>query len=125
VLGSRWGRLGPLSVGILGGIVPLFFLFEQFSALQYGIAVSAYNFAWNLTHPFLLAAMASFDRSGKLVVHAVGAQMLGLAIGPALAASVVQSDDYGSVLTLGIALFLVAWVLILPPALAQHRRVTP
>ncbi len=121
-LGKRYGRLWPLCIGILGGILPLLFLYDRFSALQYGVVVSVYNFAWNLTHPYLLAAIASFDRGGRLVVHAVGAQMLGLAIGPAIAATVVGANDYGRVLTLGIVLFLIAWALILPPVLAQRRR---
>ena len=121
-LGKRYGRLWPLCIGILGGILPLLFLYDRFSALQYGVVVSVYNFAWNLTHPYLLAAMASFDRGGRLVVHAVGAQMLGLAIGPAIAATVVGANDYGRVLTLGIVLFFIAWALILPPVLAQRRR---
>ncbi len=59
---------------------------------------------------------------GRLVVHAVGAQMLGLAIGPAAAAAVVQADDYSSVVTLGIVLFFFAWALVLPPVLAQRRQ---
>ena len=121
-LGKRYGRLWPLCIGILGGILPLLFLYDRFSALQYGVVVSVYNFAWNMTHPYLLAAIASFDRGGRLVVHAVGAQMLGLAIGPAIAATVVGANDYGRVLTLGIVLFLIAWALILPPVLAQRRR---
>ena len=34
--------------------------------------------------------MASFDRRGRVVVYAVAMQMLGLAIGPSLAASVIE-----------------------------------
>jgi predicted MFS family arabinose efflux permease len=122
VVGARFGRLAPLSLGLLAGTVPLAFLFGQFSALQYAVVVCVYNFAWNMTHPYLLAAMASFDRGGRLVVHAVGAQMLGLAIGPALAAGLIGDQDYSAVLQIGIVLFLLAWALILPPALAQRRR---
>jgi predicted MFS family arabinose efflux permease len=122
VVGSRYGRLAPLSLGLLAGIVPLAFLFGQFSVLQYAVVVCVYNFAWNMTHPYLLAAMASFDRGGRLVVHAVGAQMLGLAIGPALAAGLIGNADYSAVLQIGIVLFLLAWALILPPALLQRHR---
>ena len=120
-VGRRFGRLWPLSLGLLLGIVPLFFLYGRFDALQYAVAVCVYNFAWNMTHPYLLAAMASFDRGGRLVVHAVGAQMLGLAIGPAVAASVVGEDGYARVVTLGIGLFVLAWALILPPVLRQRQ----
>ena len=80
-----------------------------------------YNFAWNLTHPFLLAAMASFDRRGRVVVYAVAMQMVGLAAGPFLAASVIAEGDYVNVNWLGAGLFVASLLLILPPVLAQEK----
>jgi len=85
------------------------------------VAVGIYNFAWNLTHPFLLASMASFDRRGRVVVYAVAMQMVGLAIGPALAASVISEGDYINVNWLGAGLFVVSLALILPPVVAQTK----
>jgi predicted MFS family arabinose efflux permease len=124
LLGSRLGRAGPLTVGILGGIIPLLFLFGAMGALVYGIAVCVYNYFWNVSHPFLLAAMASFDRTGRIVVYAVAFQMLGLANGPWIAARVIAPDDYGNVNRLGMLLFAMALVLILPPLLRQRRLAT-
>ncbi len=88
---------------------------------MFALAVGIYNFAWNLTHPFLLAAMASFDRRGRVVVYAVAMQMAGLAIGPGLAASVISEGDYINVNWLGAGLFVVSLALILPPVLAQTK----
>ncbi|MFM7784701.1 MAG: MFS transporter [Gammaproteobacteria bacterium] len=122
LLANRFGRIAPLCLGLAGAIVPLLFLYGQFSAATFALIVCAYNFAWNMTHPYLLGAMTSFDRSGRLVAHAVSAQMLGLAIGPALAASALDGDDYATVLGLGIALFALAWLLILPPLIAARGR---
>lgn len=121
MLGSKLGRLGPLSVGIIGTFVPLFFLFGAMGALVYGIAVCLYNYFWNISHPFLLAAMASFDRSGRLVVYAVAAQMLGLANGPWIAARVISNDDYSNVNWLGVILFVFSLIFIIPPVLKQSR----
>ena len=121
LLGGRYGRIAPLCLGLLGGMVPLFFIYGTFSAMVYGVVVCAYNFAWNMTHPYLLASMASFDRRGRLVTHAVGAQMLGLAIGPAIGAFLVDGGGYGRVLTVGVSLFALAWLTILPPLVAQRR----
>ncbi|MGB1439908.1 MAG: hypothetical protein ACPG63_09035, partial [Luminiphilus sp.] len=89
VLGSRLGRLMPLMVGILGGALCLYFLVDEFTFLVFALAVCVYNFAWNVVHPFLLAAMADFDRRGRVVVYAVAMQMVGLAFGPGLAASLL------------------------------------
>lgn len=122
-LGIRWGRIIPLIAGVAGSIVSLFFLFGEMGALLYAIAVCVFNYAWNLVHPFLLASMASFDRSGKIVVHGVAGQMLGLAIGPALAASVIMKDNYNSVIWLGMGLFAMSLLLILPPLIQQKKKV--
>src|SRR5262252_7620101 len=53
---------------------------------------------------------------------AVALQMLGLAIGPALAASVIAPGHLARVNTLAIIFFAVSWVCILPPVLVQQHR---
>jgi hypothetical protein len=67
--------------------------------------------------------MASFDRRGRVVVYAVAMQMLGLAAGPSLAASVIEEGIYVNVNLLGGALFIASAALILPPVLMQSRLV--
>ncbi len=124
VLGARWGRLGPLALGILGGAICLYFLTGAYVFALFAVVVGIYNFAWNLTHPYLLAAMASFDTTGKVVVYAVAMQMVGLALGPFLAATVVGDAQYDRVLLLGGALFVVSAVLIFAPVVAQAKRQT-
>ncbi len=121
IMSHRFGRTMPLTVGILGGALCLYFLVGSFEFLVFATAVCVYNFAWNLTHPFLLAAMASFDRRGRVVVYAVAMQMVGLAIGPGLAASVISEGDYINVNWLGAGLFVLSLVLILPPVIAQAK----
>ena len=120
-MSNRYGRSLPLTVGILGGALCLYFLVGRYEFLVFALAVGIYNFAWNLTHPFLLAAMASFDRRGRVVVYAVAMQMVGLAIGPGLAASVISEGDYINVNWFGAGLFVMSLALILPPVLAQAR----
>jgi hypothetical protein len=120
---GRYGRAVPLLLGIVGGAVTLYFLVGRISATVYLVAVSLYNLAWNFTHPYLLGAMASFDRRGRVVVYAVAMQMLGLAVGPSLAASVIEEGIYVNVNLLGGALFIASAALILPPVFAQSRLV--
>jgi len=121
VVANRFGRSLPLTIGILGGALCLYFLVGRFEFLIFALAVGVYNFAWNLTHPFLLAAMASFDRRGRVVVYAVAMQMIGLAIGPGLAASVISQGQYINVNRLGAGLFVMSLLLILPPVIAQSK----
>ena len=125
MVGSKWGRSLPLSIGILGTLIPLFWLFGSMGALVYAIAVCVYNYSWNLTHPFLLAAMASFDRRGRMVTYAVAAQMLGIANGPWIAARVFTEGDFSNVIWLGIALFVASLIFILPPVLKQRSLIAP
>ena len=122
VAAHRLGRTLLLAVGVLGGGMILFVLFGQFSALIYAVAVCVYCFAWNMSHPLLLASMASFERKGRVVHYAIAVQMLGLAIGPAGAASLLLEGDYSQVIWAGIILFIVAYLLLLPPLLNHHRQ---
>lgn len=121
VIANRFGRSLPLTIGIAGGAICLYFMIGQFEFLVFALAVGIYNFAWNLTHPYLLAAMASFDRSGRIVVYAVAMQMVGLAAGPLIAAAVISESEYVNVNWLGAGLFAISLALILPPVLAQAR----
>jgi predicted MFS family arabinose efflux permease len=121
-LANRFGRSLPLTFGIMVGAICLYFLAGQFEFLVFALAVGIYNFAWNLTHPFLLGAMASFDRRGRIVVYAVAMQMAGLAVGPLLAAAVISEGDYVNVNWLGAGLFVISLALILPPVLAQAKQ---
>jgi len=114
VMSNRFGRSLPLIVGILGGALCLYFLVGRYEFLVFALAVGIYNFA-------LLAAMASFDRRGRVVVYAVAMQMVGLAIGPGLAASMISEGDYINVNWLGAGLFVTSLALILPPVLAQTK----
>lgn len=118
-LSVRFNRVLVLTLGILGGIVPLMFLFGLMGAMVYGIAVSVFNYAANVMTPLLLAIMAGFDRTGRLVVQAVAMQMLGLAIGPAMAAMVISAGDYSNVNWLSMLLFAASLGFILPPVLAK------
>ena len=121
LLGARYGRGLMLTLGITGTALPLVFLFGATDALTYLVIVSAFQYAWNLSHPYLLAAMASFDPTGKMVVYATAMQFLGVSAGPAAAAMLVGGEGFRAVLILGISLFFLSLALILPPVIARAR----
>lgn len=118
-IACRFGRMPPLALGLIASILSLAALMGDIGASTYMIAVCLFNLAWNNTHPYLLAALASFDASGRTVERGVAAQMIGLAIGPALAANFVAQDSYSNVIWLGIMLFAAALVTIIGPVLKQ------
>lgn len=120
MLANRYGRLLPLQVGIVSSVAALLILLGDLSATIYAVSVCLFNFAWNKTHPFMLALLADFDRQGRAVQLGVAAQMLGLALAPALAATLLQGADYVTIIWLGMALFVVSGVFILPPLLRRN-----
>ena len=123
IVGARFGRTVMLAIAISAGVVPLlYFLFGTITALSYAIAVCVYNFGFNKTHPYLLATMASFDASGRVVTYAVALQTLGLAVGPAVGAWLLGGSTFTSVHWFGIAAFAASFVLILFPARHQSAQ---
>lgn len=116
IVGARFGRTMMLAIAISAGILPLlFFLYGTITAVSYAIAVCVYNFGFNKTHPYLLATMASFDGSGRVVTFAVAMQTLGLAIGPAIGATLLVGSSFVVIQWFGIAAFAASFALILIP----------
>jgi predicted MFS family arabinose efflux permease len=119
--GTRMRHLTAILTGILGGTAPILLFLTPSGALIFAVAVCVFNFAANFITPLLMAVVAKGDTSGKLVVYSVALQMLGLAIGPAIAALVIRPGDYALVIYLGVALFLLCLGLVVPPVAAQAR----
>jgi predicted MFS family arabinose efflux permease len=122
VTGDRLGRLWPITAGLLATVGALLLLEGHLTALTFTVSAFAFAFLWNHTHPYLLSAISSFDRTGKLVVYATVAQMCGVAIGPALAARLLgESGDYTRVVSMCAMALGIALACILPALLWQRR----
>ncbi len=118
-LGNRYGRISPVVAGLAGCLLPMAFLFGKMGIVIYLLAVGTFNFAYNMTHPYLYAVLSSIDQSGNIFRYAVAGQILGLAVGPAIAASVVEAENFGGVLWCSMAFFTLTLFLILPPLLSH------
>lgn len=118
-LGARLGRIVPIAIGILVSMGCIASLVGPIGATTFGIVAAVYVYVWNMTHPFLFAAMASFDRRGKMVVYGVAMEYLGISLGPACAALVITGGNYTNVVWLGIILFASSLSLALPPLFAE------
>lgn len=118
---SRYGRLLPLMIGILGGAASVYVIVGELTSSGYWVAVCVFNFLWNVSMPYVLATLAQFDHRGHTVVHGVAMQMLGFAIGPFIAATLLTRGGYDLVYTAGAVLFVIAAIVILPGVLAQRQ----
>ena len=70
--------------------------------------------------PYLLATLADFDPTGRIVTWGVSMQMIGLAVGPGVAAFILSLSNYDSVYLAAGTLFIASAVFLLPGLRAQR-----
>jgi len=108
VVGKRLGTIGPLAFGIGVAILGLVILIASGEFAWYLIAVICLGFAWAFCLPFIQALMASLDPNGSAIAAGSAAAAIGIAVGPGLAASVMEVGHYERVFTIAIALLIVS-----------------
>lgn len=118
---ARFGRLLPLAVGILGGAATVGLLVGNVNSHEYWWGVCGFNLLWNVTMPYYLATAGDFDADKRTVVHAVAMQMIGLALGPLLAAWLLDHGGYDVVNGTAIGMFVASALAFLPGVVAQSR----
>ncbi|MEM9533132.1 MAG: MFS transporter [Pseudomonadota bacterium] len=121
VFETRLGRLWPLLIGILATAAATWLLTRGVTSLRFWVAVCGFNLLWNLSMPYLLGSLSDYDAHGQTVVHGVSMQMLGLAIGPFVAAQLLGLGGYDAVNTTAAVLFVLALAIKLPGLLSQRR----
>ena len=125
LVGRRLGRNIPLSIGMGGIIIVLmFFLLGMAGEKNYSPLALCIGYCFGLTYPYLLAAMSSFDPSGKMVMCAAVVMYLGTKT-----ANILKEDWLPLVLEANymtfilVVLFSASLVLVLLPIRA-HARLT-
>jgi predicted MFS family arabinose efflux permease len=122
-LGGRCGRTAPICLGygiLIAAIASLFFIDNSIST--YTLGSCAFKFAWTFALPFVLAALAARDPTGRVIVAANLLIIIGLASGPALAAlSLQRAPDYSGTLLIGVVLAAVSLILALQVARGALR----
>lgn len=124
VLGKRYGRIFPMSAGILGCGVGAAVLLSDITYLAYTVAIFIYSFFWNFVQPYLMAILADFRDGGKTVVRGIALQMIAYAIGPYLGALLVRTGEhhvYDAVNLIGAIIFVLGWFVMIPGLLSQRR----
>jgi MFS family permease len=124
---TRFGRLLPLAIGILGGAASVYLLLGTVTSREYWLGVCGFNLLWNVTMPYYLATAGDFDARKQTVVYAVAMQMLGLAGGPLLAAWLLAHGGYNVVNGTAILVLIASAIAFVPGVIAQlrrHRKIT-
>ncbi len=121
VLQLKIGRVIPLLVSIMATATGIYLLAGEIALAHYIFGVCMFNFFWNVSMPYLLATLAEFDQSGKVVIYGISMQTVGYAIGPYIAALILGQSNYDNVyLTAGV-LFVISAILLLPGLYAQKK----
>jgi MFS family permease len=115
-MGNRLGRVLPLASSLLLALTALWILMGRRAIVPYGVAVAFINFAFNYTAPYQLACLAAVDRTGRSLMISAIVSTIGLALGPFLAAQFLTGTGYHAVNWIGISLFTISFLLILPAA---------
>jgi predicted MFS family arabinose efflux permease len=110
VVGKRFGTIGPLTVGIGIAILGLAILITRGEFASYVMAGICIGFSWAFCLPFIQSLMASLDPNGSALAAGASAASIGVAVGPGLAASVVEVGRYEPVFLIAIALLIVSLV---------------
>jgi predicted MFS family arabinose efflux permease len=121
-LGSRFGRTGPLVISTVVQIICLWALAGHVGAFVYVIATGAIALAWNLANPIQLGMLASVDTEGRALAMSATVIGVGLALGPAVGASVVGGGEYGRLLWVAAGLALLSFLLMVPVLNQRKRR---
>jgi len=108
LLGSRYGRMAPLSAGIGLSLCGLFALMTGGSFGSYLLGASLMGFSWAFCLPYIQGLLASLDPHGSAVAAGAASSTIGGSIGPALAALALGGGSYTHVLGLAMCLLLVA-----------------
>ena len=114
LLGLRLGRLLPVTIAITLGLLAGFILATRSDWASYIIAIALFNFAWNLTFPYLMGAIAAADISGRFMVLIPAAQTGGYATGPVLVGLFLVDDGYQVAAKISMMLFIVCLLISLP-----------
>ena len=122
VLQLRIGRIIPLQVSIIGTAIGIYLLVGNIALFHFALGVCLFNFLWNVSMPYLLATLASFDRRGRVVIYGICMQTAGYAIGPFIAATLLSAGSYEHVYTVAVLLFIASAVILLPGLIAQRKR---
>lgn len=110
LMGRRFGRIKPLSLGIALAILGLMLLIKTDDFALYLAGSCLLGFSWAFCLPYIQGLLAGLDSHGSAVAAGAATSTVGGAIGPGLAALFVGDGLYDRVFVMTIALFIAAWL---------------
>lgn len=98
----RFGRIKPIIIALVLQIMAIVLFIPEQTALIYALSISLFSVTWNVVLIYQLGIVADADKRGIYMALGIAAQALGIAIGPALAASWISGNDISAILIIAI-----------------------
>lgn len=112
-IGLKFGRLIPISVGLLAGVLGCWLLKSASATMINSFALGAFliGIAKVIPLPYLFGCLAVFDNNKRLAIFSHVVLSLGMAGGPLLAVLFVQDSAAVNVVYIGLVVLVLTWVL--------------
>lgn len=94
---QRFGRVIPMLIALMGQLWVLWVLVGQFSAWAFYAGACLYQGLYVMATAYQLGVIAQLDSKGKFIVVMTALQGLGAALGPSIAAGLINDGDYSSI----------------------------
>ncbi|XOV81258.1 MAG: MFS transporter [Aestuariibacter sp.] len=115
LLSTRFGRVLPLLVSVSVTAIATFALHYSQSAWVFALTNGLIGATWAFAISYLLGLNAAFDKTGQTAALGGFASKMGLASGPAVAAMLINDNNYGLLINLAtVALILCALIALIP-----------
>jgi predicted MFS family arabinose efflux permease len=94
---DRYGRTIPLALVLAGQMGVLWLLVGQFTPMMFYIGAGLFQALFVIANSYQLGVISKIDIRGNFLVLVTGFQGLGAAVGPAIAASLIDHGDYSRI----------------------------
>ena len=116
-LGNKIGRSLPLILTIIVACISVFVIVDTSVFIIYIVALSVFNIAWQYSTPYLQAAIANIDASGRLLSLVAIVIPASISAGPAcVSLLLVEGGGYSAVLWVLLVALPLGFILINPAA---------
>jgi MFS family permease len=120
-LGLRLGRVLPQLISLGLSSVAAILLVSGATHLLFGLACALVAMSWFYGLPYQMGLLAAFDPHGRANMAGLVMTTGGAALGPAVAATLIDESGHAAIGVFAAACYLVCLLLVLPPALRLKR----
>jgi MFS family permease len=121
-IGSRFGYLRPLLVGIVVTAITIWALLYSNVPWIWIISNCMVGVTWAFTISYLLGLASRFDETGQMSALGGFASKMGLASGPMLTAFILGVDNYEQIIMIATGVMVLTLLTIWIPARMQDKR---